>query len=195
MGEQENPWLARDEVPRGADYDARFARVAESGQYMHGEADRAMAYMPRSVLDAGCGTGRVAIELARRGVDVVGVDLDPQMLAVARRKAPLLEWVLGDLAEVDLGRPFDVVLAAGNVMTFLTPGTEEAVVGRLTRHLSPGGLLVAGFQLKPGGLALETFDAYCATAGLHLRERHATWEGAPYLGGDYAVSVHAADMA
>ena len=51
-----------------------------------------------SVLDAGCGTGRVAIELARHGVDVVGVDVDASMIGEARRRAPELEWVEADLA-------------------------------------------------------------------------------------------------
>jgi len=71
-----------------------------------------MALQPASVLDAGCGTGRVAIELARRGVDVIGVDLDAGMLEQARQKAPDLDWIDGDLATVDLARHFDVVVLA-----------------------------------------------------------------------------------
>jgi 2-polyprenyl-3-methyl-5-hydroxy-6-metoxy-1,4-benzoquinol methylase len=54
------------------------------------------------VLDAGCGTGRIARELARRGLAVVGVDLDDVMLATARRKAPDIEWHTADLATVDV---------------------------------------------------------------------------------------------
>jgi ubiquinone/menaquinone biosynthesis C-methylase UbiE len=55
------------------------------------------------VLDAGCGTGRVAIELARRGIEIVGVDIDPGMLGSARRKAPELTWIEADLATVTVG--------------------------------------------------------------------------------------------
>lgn len=144
-----------------------------------------------SVLDAGCGTGRVAIELDRRGIEVVGVDLDPGMLATARRKAPELTWIEDDLATVTLNRRFDVVVMAGNVMIFLTPGSEGAVVANLARHLAPGGALVAGFQLLPGRLALGAYDRHAAEAGLVLGERWATWERAPWSpGGDYAVSVH-----
>ena len=62
------------------EYDARWDRLAAAGEEVHGEADFVMALRPTSVLDAGCGTGRVAIELARRGVEVVGVDADPDML-------------------------------------------------------------------------------------------------------------------
>lgn len=145
------------------------------------------------MLDAGCGTGRVAIELARRGLDVVGVDLDPVMLAAARAKAPDLPWLEADLADpaLDLGRRFDLVVAAGNVMLFLAPGTEAAAVTTMARHLKPGGLLLTGFQLIPGGLSIETHDANATEAGLALADRWATWERDPYhRGDDYAVSLH-----
>lgn len=164
--------------------------MAAEGRNVHGEADLVDGLAPTSVLDAGCGTGRVAVELARRGYDVVGVDLDPTMLAGARNKRPDLTWVVGDLATVDLGRTFDVVVLAGNVMIFLAPGSEGAVVANLARHLGPGGALVAGFQLQPGGLDLDVYDAHCRAAGLDHEGRWATWDRRPFDGGDYAVSVH-----
>jgi SAM-dependent methyltransferase len=149
------------------------------------------------VLDAGCGTGRVAIELALRGMEVVGVDIDPGMLDTARRKAPGLTWVEADLGSVALyeapgrQRRFDVVVMAGNVMIFLAPGSEGAVIARLARHLAPGGALVAGFQLLPGRLDLAMYDHLAGVAGLRLEERWATWERDPWVpGGDYAVSLH-----
>jgi SAM-dependent methyltransferase len=182
-------WSASTGVQRGADYDARWAALAASGQSIHGEADRIERYSPGTVLDAGCGTGRVATELARRGIDVVGVDLDPPMLAAAREKAPDLHWVQADLVTVDLGRTFDVVAMPGNVMIFLHPGTEPAVVANLARHVAADGFLVAGFQLGRG-YDLAGYDRDCAAAGLELVERTATWEGDPFDGGDYAVSVH-----
>jgi ubiquinone/menaquinone biosynthesis C-methylase UbiE len=159
---------------------------------MHGEATFVEGLGARSVLDAGCGTGRVAIELARRGIEAVGVDADPGMLSAARAKAPELEWLVADLAALDLpGRRFDVALMAGNVMIFVQPGTEGAVLERLAAHLSPGGAVVAGFQLVPGGLTLDRYDELAGAAGLSLAERFATWDRDPWLeGGDYAVSVH-----
>ena len=178
----ENRWLAkRDDVPRGPDYDARMAAVEERGQYMHGEADRVQVYEPRTVLDAGCGTGRVAVEL------------DPSMLEVARAKSDAVEWVEADLADLDLGRTFDVVVAPGNVMIFLTPGTEAAVTERLAAHVAPGGTLICGFSLAGDHLSLEAHHANCAAAGLRTVEDLATWEGEPYDGGDYVVSVHRRD--
>ena len=180
-----------DDGSRGAAYDARFARLAAAGHDVHGEASFVEALGVRSVLDAGCGTGRVAIELARRGLEVVGVDLDPEMLAAGRAKAPDLPFIQADLATLDLGRRFEAAVMAGNVMIFVRSGTEPAVVTSLASHLEPGGLLVAGFQLHPGGFDLPSYDACCAAAGLDLAERYATWERQPWRpGGDYAVSVH-----
>jgi SAM-dependent methyltransferase len=181
-------WGAGDR-PAAADYDARWAMLEASGENPHGEVDLVLRYAPGSVLDAGCGTGRVAVELARRGIDVVGVDLDEDFIAAAREKAPAIEWHHADLATVGLRRAFDLVVLAGNVMIFLAPGTEGAVLVNLASHLRPGGRLVAGFQLGRGRLALATLDELATAAGLSLCDRFATWDGAPFADGDYAVSV------
>ena len=175
----------------GDEYDAPYERGAAEGENVHGEADLVMRLEPRAVLDAGCGTGRVARELARRGITTVGVDLDDEMLATARRKAPALEWHRADLATLDLGQTFDVVLLAGNVMIFLTPGSEGAVMAALARHLAPEGSLVAGFSLRKGQLTTTEYDRLATAAGLQLEERWATWDRGPWNpGADYQVSVH-----
>jgi SAM-dependent methyltransferase len=181
------------EVPRGAAYDDRFDRLAAAGVDVHGEAALVDAYGPGSVLDAGCGTGRVAIELSRRGHPVVGVDADPAMLEEARRKAPALPWVEGDLSDpaLDLGRSFDVVVMAGNVLIFVVPGTEGGVIANAARWLVPGGRLVAGYTVRPGGFGPEQHDLLADRAGLVLEERWSSWDRRPFAaGGDYAVSVH-----
>lgn len=185
----------------GDAYADRFAALAGSGVDVHGEAALVAALIPRGgrVLDAGCGTGRVAIELARRGYEVLGVDLDAGMLERARRDAPRLHWLHSDLATLDLAGvdPFDVVVAAGNVIPLAAEGTEAQVVDRLSLALAPGGLLVAGFGLSPSHLPLDhapvslaDYDTWCATAGLGLVKRFSTWDGEPYEGGGYAVSIH-----
>jgi 2-polyprenyl-3-methyl-5-hydroxy-6-metoxy-1,4-benzoquinol methylase len=171
----------------GDAYQARFDALASSGTDVHGEATFVRRFAPASVLDAGCGTGRVAIELARHGIDVVGVDMDASMLATARQLAPDLEWVVSDLAALALDRTFDVVVLAGNVLLFTPPGTEADVVAACARHAA--GIVVAGFQLDRG-YTLDRYDDDCDAAGLELVERFATWEGAPFDGGGYAVSVH-----
>jgi SAM-dependent methyltransferase len=175
----------------GDDYDRTYETRAAAGEDVHGEASFVMRFEPGSVLDAGCGTGRIARELARRGVDVVGVDRDPGMLSTAQRKAPALDWRLADLATADLGRAFDAVLLAGNVMLFVDRGTEGAVVANMARHLTPSGRLIAGFQLGVRGLTVDRYDALAREAGLELAERWATWDRDPWReGGGYAVSVH-----
>jgi SAM-dependent methyltransferase len=168
----------RESVARGEDYDERWRILAESGHTIHGEADLVTDLLSatggHSVLDAGCGTGRVAVELSRRGFAVTGVDADPEMLEPARGKDSRLAWFGADLA--DPGEtapgPFDLILLAGNVMIF------------------PGGLLVAGFSLQPGRLALADYDDLARAAGLRLLSRWATWDREPFVDADYAVSVH-----
>jgi SAM-dependent methyltransferase len=173
-------------------YDDRWQRLAAAGVDPHGEAGLVAGLDPSSVLDAGCGTGRVAIELARRGIDVVGVDLDEGLLARARAKAPELAWVHADLRTLQLGRRFDAIVMAGNVMIFLEPGSEAAVVRNLAGHLAPRGHLVAGFQLLDGRLAIDTYDELAAGCGLRRVGRFTTWDRDPWTdAADYAVSVHA----
>jgi SAM-dependent methyltransferase len=175
---------------QGDEYQRRFDQLAASGTDVHGEATFVRSYAPTSVLDAGCGTGRVGIELARHGIEVVGVDVDESMLATARRLAPAITWVESDLTELDLGRRFDVVVMAGNVPLFTPPGTEAALVAGVARHVADDGLLLAGFSLDRGYPA-ETYDVHATAVGLTLVERFATWDRAPWSPGDaYAVSVH-----
>jgi len=189
-------WSSTD-APRGDAYDERFDRLAAAGHDVHGEASFVMAYGPTSVLDAGCGTGRVAIELGRRGVAVAGIDLDLAMLESAQTKSPGIDWIHGDVSNFvipddDGGvRTFDVVLTAGNVMIFLTPGTERSAVRCLADHVAPGGHLVSGFQLTERRYGVDAYDRACASVGLERVARYATWDGAPWLEGvGYAVSVH-----
>ncbi|MEO5901992.1 MAG: class I SAM-dependent methyltransferase [Ilumatobacteraceae bacterium] len=174
----------------GDEYQARFDRLASKGVAMHGEVDFLAAFAPATVLDAGCGTGRVAIELARRGVDVVGVDVDASMLATAAERAPELTWIHSDLAELELDRTFDVVVMAGNVPLFTPHGTQRALVAGVGRHVGERGVLVAGFGLGRGYTASD-YDEHAAAIGLALVERWATWERAPFtVDSEYAVSVH-----
>jgi len=188
-------WHESD-VPRGAAYDRRFEDLASLGVDVHGEAALVDAYGPGTVLDAGCGTGRVAIELDRRGRHVVGVDVDPTMLEMARAKAPGLTWIEGDLADpgLELGRTFDMVVMAGNVLIFVVPGTEGRVIANAARWLAPGGRLVAGYSVHPGGFGPSEHDRLAARAGLVLEDRWSTWDRQPFVPpGRYAVSVHRRD--
>jgi len=176
----------------GSDYQARFDALAAEGADVHGEVRFVLAFSPASVLDAGCGTGRVAIELDRRGVDVAGVDVDPSMLATARARAPHLRFEAADLADpgLDLGRTFDLVVLAGNVPLFTPPGTQARLVAGCARHLATDGLLVAGFSLGRG-YEVSAYDTDARAAGLVVEERWSTWDRDPFdASSAYAVSVH-----
>ena len=178
------------------EYHVRWQRMKQRGEASHGEADfiesLAEARQPTSVLDAGCGMGRVAIELHRRGIDVEGADLDDELLAFARADAPHITWHHGDLATMLFGRSYRLIAMPGNVMLFCRADDRAKIVANLARHLIADGLLVAGFSLdsSPGALTLSEYDMACTEAGLALVDRFATWERAPYVGGTYAVSAH-----
>lgn len=187
----------------GEDYAHRYAQtfddLAAQGKDVHGEVELvvALAGAGASVLDAGCGTGRVAARLADLGHDVAGVDVDPAMVAVARERRPDLSWHEADLASLDLGRTFDVVVSAGNVIPFVPLAELPAAARGLAEHAVTGGLVICGFGLSaehlPAGapvVPLTAYDAAMAAAGLELRARYAGWDRAPYAGGGYAVSVH-----
>lgn len=173
------------------DYESRWDRMAEQGENPHGEVDFVMQFEPKAALDAGCGFGRVGIELTARGVDVVGVDLDPDLLERAKRRAPGLDWRLADLATVAIGRQFDVVVVAGNVIGFVEATNRADAVQNCARHVAPGGWLIMGNQLKPSWPTIAEFDEWCAREGLVPAGHRAGWEGEILADArDYVVTVH-----
>jgi SAM-dependent methyltransferase len=117
-----------------------------------GEIDfyRAMALEGKerrgSVLEVGCGTGRVALQLAQEGISVVGMDISPGMLTIARQKGQGLanvRWVEGDMLSFDLGECFDLILIPGHSFQFmLTPEDQLACLSCVGQHLAPQGKLV-----------------------------------------------------
>jgi SAM-dependent methyltransferase len=170
--------------------------MAAQGADLAGEARLVDAMVaPRSrILDAGCGPGRVGAELHRRGHTVVGVDVDPELIAAAGQDHPGPLWLVGDLSELDLPargypEPFDAVVVAGNVMTFLAADSEQAVLSRLAAHLGSDGFIVIGFGTDRG-YAIDSFDEHVAAAGLYVEQRFATWDLRPWRSdAPFAVSV------
>ena len=174
-------------------YVDRFRTLAAEGADLEGEARLvdAMLQPGSRVLDAGCGTGRLAGSLHRRGHHAVGVDVDPVLIEAARVDHPGPNYQVADLATLSLDAdPFDLVVSAGNVMVFLTPGSERAVLESLRDHLRPAGRLVFGFRREPEIYPYEQFDEEAAGAGLVLEQRFATWHLDPFTdASDFAVSV------
>jgi demethylmenaquinone methyltransferase / 2-methoxy-6-polyprenyl-1,4-benzoquinol methylase len=102
------------------------------------------------VLDAACGTGDLAIEAARAGGRVVGLDFSAAMLERARRKAPQLEWVQGDLLALpwDEGE-FDAATVGFGIRNV---ADLEAGLRELRRVVRPGGLVGILEITRPRGV-------------------------------------------
>ncbi|MFF5324234.1 class I SAM-dependent methyltransferase [Janibacter hoylei] len=192
------------EVSGGIDaahaYQQRFDALAEQGVDLDGEARfvHALHEAPARILDAGCGTGRVASTLTALGHDVVGVDADGAMIEVARERDDTTRFVHADLATLTLtGQAFDVIVLAGNVVPFLADGTLVDVLRRLRAHLTTDGRLVCGWALPghqpPGAAAVDADDVDRAAfaADLSLVVRYSSWDRDPWPGdGSWALTVH-----
>lgn len=167
-------------------YVQRFRAMAEAGKDLHGEARMidAMATRGARILDAGCGPGRVGGELAKRGHKVVGVDVDPVLIDAAKEDHPDATWIVQDLAELDLAaagepEPFELIVAAGNLMAFLAPSTRGLVLKNLAGALAPEGRMVLGFGAGRGYDYREFFSD-ARQAGLRDDVLLATWDLQPW---------------
>jgi SAM-dependent methyltransferase len=166
-------------------YVERFRAMAEAGDDLAGEARFVDTIAPRAarILDAGCGPGRVGGVLAELGHQVVGVDLDPVLIEAAHHDWPGPTWLVGDLAELDLpsagiADPFDVIVCAGNVMTFVAVDARVPILRRLGAHLTPDGRIAVGFG-GGRGYPFEEFRANATEAGLAIELELSGWDVRP----------------
>ncbi|MFN2320474.1 MAG: class I SAM-dependent methyltransferase [Dermatophilaceae bacterium] len=189
-------WPGLDDPEHSRWYIERFRSMAAQGEDLQGESRLIDVLAPRGarLLDAGCGPGRHGGHLARLGHRVVGVDIDPALIAAARADHPSATWIVADLATLDLtehgeGEPFDGAFVAGNVMDFVTEQHQAAAVERIAAHVGPGGFVVIGCRVGRG-FTPGDLDAASVTAGLLLEHRFATWDLQPWHeGASFAVSV------
>lgn len=202
MTEQNRPEQSRwveittENPDHSAWYVQRFRQMAAEGADLVGEARFVDALAPRGarILDAGCGPGRHGGYLSSVGHEVVGVDVDPVLIAAAEEDFPGPVWLVGDLAELDLPargitEGFDAILCAGNVMTFLAPSTRREVLRRMAEHLNAAGRAAVGFGTGRG-YAVEEFLADVGTAGLQPELLLSTWDLRPFDDqADFLVAV------
>lgn len=167
-------------------YIERFKMMEAAGHDLYGEARTVDAMAPRNarILDAGCGPGRLGARLMSLGHRVVGVDVDPALIAAAEEDHPGPLWLVGDLAELDLPargitEGFDVIVSAGNVMGFLAPSTRVEVLTRIKAHLAPEGRAIIGFGAGRG-YEFGEFFADAEEAGLELDLALSTWDLHPF---------------
>lgn len=180
-------------------YTDRFDAMSAEGADLEGEARfvDAMAQRESTVLDAGCGTGRIASALVRMGHRAIGVDKDQGLIDIATGRYPGVPYLTGDLLLLtpDLlqaaGGPsnFDIIALPGNVLVYLAPGSERRLLTVLTGLLRPAGRIVAGFATdRDYSPAQLTADA--AVVGLTIEHRFATWHLDPwYEDSDWQVVV------
>jgi SAM-dependent methyltransferase len=194
----ENEWvrITKADPNHSAWYIERFRSMAAAGDDLAGEARMIDAMVPRGarVLDAGCGPGRVGAFLAEAGHEVVGVDIDPELIEAANEDHPGPLWLVDDLATLDLpargiDEGFDAIVCAGNVMTFLAPSTRGAVLARLRAHLRDGGRLAVGFGTDRG-YPLDEFLTDVKGAGLAVDALLSTWSLHPHdADADFVVAL------
>ena len=158
----------------------------------------------QAVLEVACGTGRVAIRLAKHGAEVVGLELSPAMLALARKKSARMSnvrWIQQDMTSFNLGEAFGLVLIPGHSFQFmLTAADQLACLESIRRHLAPGGTIVvhvdhqdmrwlgdlmgekagvhekAGRFIHPGtGRTIQTFRAWSYEPSTQTATAHTIW--------------------
>jgi 2-polyprenyl-3-methyl-5-hydroxy-6-metoxy-1,4-benzoquinol methylase len=188
-------WITDTDDGHSQWYIERFRTMAAEGVDLGGEARLVDAMTPPGsrILDAGCGPGRTAAVLHARGHEVVGVDVDPELIDAARHDHPGPTWIVADLADLDLAahgqaEPFDAAVLAGNVMAFVAPDSETRVLRRVAAHLKPDAFALVGFHTDR--YDLDAFDRHLVEAGFTLEHRFATWDVRPLRpDADFAVSV------
>ena len=202
--------LRERDPQHSANYAERWRTLAAQGLDLDGEARfvSALAAPGSRVLDAGSGQGRLGGYLSAHGYSVAGVDLDEVLVAEARALFPQAEWHVGDLAQFDLcslhaaaptapqtSPGFDVIVSAGNVLTFIDPAARHSTLINLAHALAPEGRLVTGFGAGRG-YAFDAFEQDLHRAGLTIEHRFASWDMRPYTEhSDFLVCVAASTAA
>jgi SAM-dependent methyltransferase len=195
---EQSAWvrMTQEDPEHSVAYVQRFRNLAAQGMDLVGEARLVDAMLSRGsrVLDAGCGPGRVGGWLAEAGHQVVGVDVDPVLIAAAEEDHPGPRWLVGDLTELDLpslgvADPFDAIVCAGNVMTFLAPSTRGSVLRRLRAHVAHDGRAAIGFGAGRG-YDFKDFLADARKAGWEPDLLLSTWDLKPFTpDADFLVAV------
>jgi 2-polyprenyl-3-methyl-5-hydroxy-6-metoxy-1,4-benzoquinol methylase len=111
------------------------------------------------ILEVGCGTGRITIPLAQRGFNITELEIVPEMLEFARRKAPELsiDWIKADVRDFQLNRKFDLIIEPGSAFQHMLENADQQV-----RFTFPQ--------------EMESLLAHC---GFIISERYGDWDFSP----------------
>ena len=133
------PCTAYTDPRLAACYDAANPHDPADAYYLALAGDR-----PRTILDMGCGTGRLAVALAERGHRVTGADPSDGMMRIARSRhgTERVTWIDSESESLALATRFDLIIMTGHVFqVFLEDDAVRAALRNLRRHLAPGGRL------------------------------------------------------
>jgi SAM-dependent methyltransferase len=141
-------------------YDALYSvqDYASAAAKLHGRI-RELHPAAKTLFDIGCGTGR-HLEHLRAHYEVEGLDLNPDLLALARARCPGVTFHQGDMADFDIDRRFDVVACLFSSIGYV--GTLERMrqtIATMKRHLAPGGLVVVEPWFTPESYWTGTITA------------------------------------
>lgn len=167
-----------------ADFSRHFLRTAtRSSRYTR----REIAFLERNglltpghrILDLACGGGRHSVAMAQRGAVVTGIDLGPAAIAAARRRAKRagvhVEWLHGDLRHLPFESVFHVVTFIFGCFTEMPRRDAQAVLGRISRSLRPGGTLL--------------LDVYAPAFFADLDGMQEWWVGGDFIAGRFPQLV------
>ena len=169
MGAYEALAASYDRLTNDVDYEATVA--------FYQEILKREGVSPRRAVDLACGTGSVAVLLARQGLDVVGVDQSEEMLTVAAQKAqdlaPAPQFVCQSLENLRLARGVDLAVCALDSLDYITnPEDCARAIARIYRALNPGGIFIFDvntpekLRAMDGQVFLdEDEDVYCVWRG------------------------------
>lgn len=124
-----------DQVHSDKDYEREV-------EIVHGIIQQNKKTKGNSLLDAACGTGK-HIEFLKAHYDAVGIDFNPEMLRIARRNNPGVDFIEGDMQTFDCNRKFDAITCLFSSISYLTDKDKlRKAIGNFSKHLEPGGVLV-----------------------------------------------------
>lgn len=162
-------------------FDRQFQKQVQDGSFALNPFETlALEHLHGDVLDLGAGLGNLSLEAARRGHDVVAVEMSPTAITHIREHAAReilpVEVIHANLADWEADRDFDTVVAIGLLMFFREEGAI-AMLERMRRHVRPGGRLILNVLIE-GTTFLDMFegDYYHLFRQGELEERLADWE-------------------
>jgi len=138
-----------------------------------GELDRLIELLelkpPLSLLDLGCGTGRHCRALAKRGFEVMGLDLSPTLLHIAQLRSPDIPYLRRDMRSFDDLGPFDLILNFFTSFGYFTLEEDQAVLDCVAHALKPGGRFFLDY-LHPASIS-QPVEGDCVVKTIQVGER------------------------